>query len=43
MGVEESSTKSLGECVDEDFEVYLSSNNYEVALQHDRGVDLHKS
>jgi hypothetical protein len=41
--VEQSSTTCLGEYVDEDSTVDLSSRSYEVALQHDRGVDSHES
>jgi hypothetical protein len=41
--VEKSSIKGIGECIDEDSIVDLRSMSYEVALQHDRGVDLHES
>jgi hypothetical protein len=41
--VEQSSTTGLGECTDEDSTVDLSNMSYEVALQHDRGVDSHES
>jgi len=41
--VEKSSTVGLGEYIDEDSIVFLSSGSYEVALQHNRGVDSHES
>jgi hypothetical protein len=43
MDVDHSSTIVLGEHVDDDSTVDLSSRSYEVTLQHDRGVDSHES